>query len=226
MYYFNAWSITRPIVYQLKLLIQSVPKPKGDFQVREKKPGEAAENIPIYTIVSCILLAGSNICTSKARLVLLYCLCSGITLTFCYMVSVFIVLWAWMWSSLTSTLLGLKHPCVFFSGNFAGYDCGECKFGWTGPSCNLRKAPVTRKNIMSLSVEERQTFLEALQHSKHTIHPQYVIATEHWLGLIDRESNQTRFSNITVYDLFVWQHYYSVRDTLLGEEGPNLFIKR
>lgn len=111
------------------------------------------------------------------------------------------------------------------SGNFAGYDCGECKFGWTGPDCNLRKAPVTRKNILSLSVEEREIFLEALQRSKRTIHPQYVIATEHWLGLIDRETNQTRFSDITVYDLFVWQHYYSVRDTLLGEEGSKVNIK-
>lgn len=117
------------------------------------------------------------------------------------------------------------YLCVLFSGNFAGFDCGECKFGWTGPNCNLRKAPVIRRNIMSLSVDERQVFLEALQRSKRTVHPQYVIATEHWLGLIDRETNQTRFSNISVYDLFVWQHYYSVRDTLLGEKGQRSTLR-
>ncbi|XP_062862109.1 L-dopachrome tautomerase isoform X2 [Trichomycterus rosablanca] len=73
---------------------------------------------------------------------------------------------------------------------------------------------------MSLSDKERQDFLEALQRSKRTMHPDFVIATEHWLGLVDPETNQTRFSNISVYDLFVWQHYYSVRDTLLGPGRP------
>ncbi|TTH08273.1 L-dopachrome tautomerase [Bagarius yarrelli] len=111
-----------------------------------------------------------------------------------------------------------RWPTKFFTQTCKCF--GECKLGWTGPNCNLRKAPVIRKNIMSLSVEERQIFLEALQRSKHTIHPQYVIATEHWLGLIDRQTNQTHFSNISVYDLFVWQHYYSVRDTLLGPGRP------
>lgn len=115
----------------------------------------------------------------------------------------------------------LYHNFTYCPGNFAGYDCGECKFGWMGLQCDQRKTPVTRRNIMSLSDKERQEFLEALQRSKRTMHPDFVIATEHWLGLVDPETNQTHFSNISVYDLFVWQHYYSVRDTLLGEVHLN-----
>ncbi|KAF5927096.1 hypothetical protein HPG69_018363 [Diceros bicornis minor] len=110
-------------------------------------------------------------------------------------------------------------PSVFYNrtcqcfGNFMGFNCGNCKFGFRGPNCTQRQFLV-RRSIFDLSAPEKNKFLAYLTLAKHTTSPDYVIP----IGTYGQMNNGSTpmFKDITIYDLFVWMHYYVSRDTLLG----------
>ncbi|XP_066563648.1 tyrosinase [Amia ocellicauda] len=92
------------------------------------------------------------------------------------------------------------------NGNFDGFDCSQCKPGFKGPRCQ-QTFSVVRKEITSLTAEEKSRFFTALEKAKRTNSEKYVIL----------ESNDTRiagkyeFKNATVYDQYIWLHYYAAK---------------
>ncbi len=69
---------------------------------------------------------------------------------------------------------------------------------------------------MQLSAAEKRAFVDALDQAKRTVHPDLVIATRRYADIFGPDGNTMQFENITVYNYFVWSHYYSVSKTFLG----------
>ncbi|XP_048216145.1 tyrosinase isoform X2 [Perognathus longimembris pacificus] len=111
-------------------------------------------------------------------------------------------------------------PSVFYnrtcqcSGNFMGFNCGNCRFGFGGANCTEKRLLV-RKNIYDLSVSEKEKFFAYLTLAKHTISPDYVIPVGTYSQM--KNGSAPMFQDISIYDLFVWMHYYVSMDTFLGE---------
>lgn len=68
-----------------------------------------------------------------------------------------------------------------------------------------------------MSVAERQKFISYLNLAKHTVSKDYVIVTGTYQEM-DNGSNPM-FTDVSVYDVFVWIHYYVSRNALLGGPG-------
>uniref|UniRef100_A0A667XQP1 Tyrosinase n=1 Tax=Myripristis murdjan TaxID=586833 RepID=A0A667XQP1_9TELE len=115
-----------------------------------------------------------------------------------------------------------RWPLVFYNrtcqcaGNFMGFNCADCKFGYFGVNCNERRESL-RRNIFHLSRAERLRFISYLNLAKHTVSADYVVATGTYREM--ENGSTPLFANISVYDVFVWMHYYVSRNALLGGPG-------
>lgn len=76
--------------------------------------------------------------------------------------------------------------------------------------------PTVRRNVMQLSADEKRAFVNALDMAKRTVHPDLVIATRRYAEIFGPDGNTMQFENITIYNYFVWSHYFSVSKTFLG----------
>ncbi|XP_069805876.1 tyrosinase-like [Dendropsophus ebraccatus] len=111
----------------------------------------------------------------------------------------------------------LEWPLFYYNStckcfeNFSGHNCGQCKYGYYGENCD-RKKTVIRKEIRQLSSEEREKFFSYLASAKTTNSADFVI-----LSTGDRHHRDTyRFVDASVYDIFAWIHYYSIKPLLIN----------
>ncbi|XP_070818571.1 tyrosinase-like [Chaetodon trifascialis] len=105
-------------------------------------------------------------------------------------------------------------------GNYDGFDCGQCLPGWRGPLC-LQRHQVERKEITDLTDSERETFLSSLHQAKQSTSSRYMILTSENTTV---DGNYV-FDSASVYDLYVWIHYYSSKsyvgsETNAAHRGP------
>ncbi|XP_006817095.1 tyrosinase-like [Saccoglossus kowalevskii] len=117
----------------------------------------------------------------------------------------------------------LAWPSTFFTrackcdGNFDGYDCSQCKFGYKGTECD-KENRVTRRNILSMSQSEVKKFRSYLLNAKDKI-SDYQIATSLYIDMLNGDN--PLFNNVNEYDRFVWNHYYAARENIRRPAGVN-----
>ncbi|XP_047463262.1 tyrosinase-like [Mugil cephalus] len=112
-----------------------------------------------------------------------------------------------------------KWPLVFYNRtcqcawNFMGFNCADCKFGYFGENCNERRESL-RRNVFHLSRAERSRLVSYLNLAKQTVSTDYVVATGTYREM--ENGSNPMFADVSVYDAFVWMHYYVSRNAVLG----------
>ena len=102
-----------------------------------------------------------------------------------------------------------NHVCIC-NHNFSGYNCGRCKYGHYGESCNNSKI-VERRPISDCSPQEWKDYMDILAMTKKHYSDHMVFLEEPQSS--NSDPSQLPQSNITLYDLFVWQHHYPAKDS-------------
>nr|BAC76424.1 tyrosinase [Halocynthia roretzi] len=120
----------------------------------------------------------------------------------------------------------IEWPNAFYdkicrcNANYDGVNCGKCKPGYVGIYCQEKRPLVIRQNIKMMSSVEVDTFIRSINKSKYTTSENYVVLTTSYDRILAGEA--PAFSNITIYNLFVWMHYYISRSNFaITEEVYN-----
>lgn len=124
------------------------------------------------------------------------------------------------------------HQSCICKGNFFGFDCGECFYGWEGQNCDRKKPIRQRKNALHLNPAERKQFLRGLELAKTTLDPDYVILSE-FLPDVRAALRANKLANFnfkpvgkyaheaSYWDIITWMHYYTTRFTYLRHGAPD-----
>ena len=90
------------------------------------------------------------------------------------------------------------------NGNYGGYDCLDCKFGYGGNDCNNKLTNRVRRSIATLS-DDWPAYIEQLKKAKHRPYSRYKV----YIG--GNLQNEASYVNVSLYDTFAWIHHYVSR---------------
>lgn len=106
-----------------------------------------------------------------------------------------------------------QYSCQCF-GNFAGYMCHQCLYGYTGKDCTERIVRV-RKDFKKVTPREKRYILSTFEKARTTL-SDYVILDV--TKSADPVKNAT-FLTASVYDYLAYVHYYASRKTIFDNSS-------
>ena len=92
------------------------------------------------------------------------------------------------------------------SGNFGGYDCSQCTYGYYGPDCGT-KAVLPRKPVRDFTDQEWEDFIDIIRQTKTYDSGYKVVLEERQPGTAD-----LLMSNVSLFDLMIWMHHFAAKD--------------
>ena len=96
------------------------------------------------------------------------------------------------------------------NGNYAGFDCSRCKYGYYGSDCS-QKMVLPRRPISELTDSEWTDYINILKASRNNQSGYFVFLEEPTGSNIDLTTLRKIPVN-SLYDLFIWQHHYAAKD--------------
>ena len=111
------------------------------------------------------------------------------------------------------------HVCVC-NGNYSGFDCSRCKYGYYGNNCS-EKIVLDRRSISNLTNSEWTEYITILKNAKN-VDSGYFVFLEEPTGPTTDLTTLPK-TTVKLYDLFIWQHHYAAKDNENDLGKPHSF---
>ena len=99
------------------------------------------------------------------------------------------------------------------NGNYAGYDCSRCKFGYIGSDCN-KKRVLPRRPVRELTDEDWIAFNDIIKRTRTYDSGYTAVLEESTPG-----NASLVMTNLSLYHFYIWIHHLTAKDSLHPDLG-------